>query len=221
MEYLIHGANVLYLMSYVMRDILWLRMFTVVGATCLISYLYLRPDPLFTAIYWNLLFVGLNVIWIIRLILERRPVKLNEDEQRLCELVFRTIDPRDMVKLLKLGTWESAEKDECFLSQGSELDRLMVIHAGKACLQVDGKLVAELHPGQFIGGIRFITDETAPANVVALEPTRYVAWPKSKLKDYLAKNPALHAAIQITLGKDVTSRLRDSWDRQDGDRTFS
>ncbi len=103
MEALIHTANVIYLVSYTMREILWLRVFTVVAATCLIFYFYLRPEPLLTPIYWNLVFIVLNIIWIVRLLLERRPVQLSDDEQDLCRLVFGTITPREMIKLLKLG----------------------------------------------------------------------------------------------------------------------
>ena len=196
-----------------MRDILWLRIFTVVAAGCLIPYFYLRPDPLLAPIYWNLLFIGLNIFWIVRLLLERRPVTLSEDEQELCRLAFGTITPREMINLLKLGDWRQAERDECFVAQGSTLDDLMLIHSGEACVQLDGRNLQILNPGQFIGSISFITDETAPTDIVALEPTRYFCWPKSKLKGYLGKNPDLHAAIQTVLGADLTRRLRDSWTR--------
>ena len=93
---LIHVANILYLLSYIMRDILWLRVFTVIAAICLMAFFYLQPDPLLTPIYWNLLFVTLNVYWICRLIYERRPVKLTDEQERLCQLVFHTIKPREM-----------------------------------------------------------------------------------------------------------------------------
>ena len=213
MEALIHSANIIYLVSYTMREILWLRIFTVIAATCLIFYFYLQPEPLLTPIYWNLVFIVLNIYWIVRLLLERRPVQLSEEEQDLCRLVFGTITPREMINLLKLGARKSANAGECFVSQGSDLDSLMLIQTGKACLEMDGRRLQELHPGQFIGGISFITDETAATNIVALEPTGYVCWPKSKLKRYLTKNPELHAAIQITLGIDLSKRLRDAWTR--------
>ncbi len=171
MEYFINIANILYLFSYLVRDILWLRILTVIAASCLIPYFYFRPEPLMTAIYWNLLFTALNFYWIVRLILERRPVRLAGNHLRLYQLVFRCLTPREMLQLLKLGRWESAEAEECFISQGSELGRLMVICAGRACVIKDGKTVEELGDGQFIGGIPFITEEAAPANVVALEKT--------------------------------------------------
>src|SRR3546814_12577323 len=97
-----------------------------------------------TPIYWNLVFAALNIYWICRLLLERRPVKLSAEEQRLCELVFRTMTPREMIKVLKLATWENAEAGECFVERGKPLDRLMVIYSGKACAEVAGRNVTEL-----------------------------------------------------------------------------
>ncbi len=78
MESLVHTANVLYLASYSVRDILWLRILTVVAALFLIGYFYFRADPLLAAIYWNLLFIALNLFWIGRLLWERRPIKLSQ-----------------------------------------------------------------------------------------------------------------------------------------------
>ncbi len=213
-DLLIHAANVLYLFAFMVRDILWLRILTVVAASCLVPYFYFLPVPLMTPLYWNLAFAALNIFWIVRLLLERRPVKLSEEEQRLCELVFRTMTPREMIKILKLASWQSAVAGECFVERGKPLDRLMVIYSGKACVEVDGKNVTELQPGQFIGSISYVTEETAPANIVSLEPTRYVSWPKSKLQDFMKKNPDLHTALKTTLAIDLTRWLQATWARQ-------
>lgn len=66
MELLINVANVLYLFSYFMRDMLRLRLLTVVAATCLTTYFYFLPEPLMVAVYWNLGFIGLNLFRIAR-----------------------------------------------------------------------------------------------------------------------------------------------------------
>jgi len=212
-DLLMNLANVLYLFSFMVRDILWLRGLAVIAAACLVPYFYFRPEPLLTPIYWNLVFAALNIYWICRLLLERRPVKLSTEEQRLCELVFRTMTPREMIKLLKLATWENAEAGECFVERGKPLDRLMVIYSGKACAEVDGRNVTELQPGHFIGSISYVTEEGAPANIVAIEPTRYISWPKSKLKDFMNKNPDLHSALKSTLAIDLTRWLQATWAR--------
>ncbi len=211
LDLLVHAANVLYLVAFMVRDILWFRILAVVAALCLISYLYSRPDPLMASVYWNLVFTAVNVYWIGRLLLERRPLALSAAEQRLCELVFRTMTPREMTTLLKLATWESAKAGECFVQRDKPLNRLMVIYSGRACADVDGRTVAELQPGHFIGSISYVTEETAPANVVAIEPTRYVSWPKSKLKNFMSKNPDLHSALRSTLAVDLTRWLQATW----------
>ena len=213
MEYFVHAANVLYLFSYLVRDILWLRILTVVAASTLIPFFLFRPEPLLAPVYWNLLFTALNIYWIARLILERRPVHLTGNDLRLYQLVFRCLTPREMLQLLKLGTWEEASNDECFITQGDELERLMVICVGKACVMKDGKAVEELGAGQFIGGISFITERKAPADVVALEHTWYMSWPKTTLKEFLDSKPGLHTALQLTLGFDLSQRLEAAYAR--------
>jgi Cyclic nucleotide-binding domain len=213
LDFLIHAANVLYLVALLVRDVLWFRILAVVAAGCLISYFYFRPDPLLASIFWNLVFTAVNIYWIGRLMLERRPVTLNAAEQTLCELVFRTMTPREMITLLKLATWESAKAGERFVERGKPLNRLMVIYSGRACAEVDGRHVTELQPGHFIGSISYVTEEAAPANVVAIEPTRYVSWPTSKLKDFMGKNPALHSALTSTLAVDLTRWLQATWAR--------
>ena len=119
-----------------------------------------------------------------------------------------------MIQLLKLATWGSAETGARFAERNKPLDRLMVIYSGRACAEVDGLRVTELQPGQFIGSIDYVTQETASADVLAIEPTRYVSWPKSKLKDFMDKNPDLHLALKSTLAVDLTKWIQATWARE-------
>ena len=107
-DFLVHAANVLYLFAFMVRDALWFRALAVVAAGCLVPYFYFRPEPLEAPLYWNLAFTALNIYWICRLLMERRPVTLSDAEQKLCELVFRTMTPREMIRLLKLGISSAA-----------------------------------------------------------------------------------------------------------------
>ena len=72
MDSLIYIANGLYLLSYGVRDILYLRILTVTAATCLTVYFGSRPQPLMEVVYWNLLFVLLNTVQISRILRARR-----------------------------------------------------------------------------------------------------------------------------------------------------
>src|ERR1700756_1171105 len=99
MAYLLHAANVLYLLSYLVKDILWLRLLTVVAGLLLLTWALLQPQPLWGSVAWNSLFLAINLYQSWLLIMERRPVRLTERESRLYQLVFRSLTPREFVKL--------------------------------------------------------------------------------------------------------------------------
>jgi len=72
MEAFVYAANFLYLTSYLVRDILHLRMLTIVAACCLVTYFYNQAEPMMTVVCWNLFFVALNIFQLTRIYLERR-----------------------------------------------------------------------------------------------------------------------------------------------------
>jgi len=207
MEAFIHVANVLYLFSYLVRDILWLRILTVIAASCLIPFFYSRPEPLMSPIYWNLLFTGINLVQIYILLLERKPVQLNEEEQQLYRMVFRALKPREMLKLLKLATWTTATSGQRIIEQDATLNNLMVVYSGNASVQVGEKEVAKLKDGQFMGEMSYLTDSKTNASVVAQTPLRYVSWSKDQLRNFLGRNPDLRATLQMILGVDLVAKV--------------
>lgn len=84
---------------------------------------------------------------------------------------------------------------------------------GAARVEQEGRVVDTLRDGQFSGGIPFISEAVAPANVVALEETWYMSWPKDRLKAFLADKPSLNNALQLTLGFDLSQRLLATYAR--------
>jgi hypothetical protein len=206
----IHIANVLYLLSYSVKDMLWLRCLTVVAALCLLPYYYVQPVPLTAAIAWNLIFIGINLIQIVILLRERRPVTLTEDQQRLYELAFRSVTPREFLKLLDLACWEEAAVGQIIVRKGQDIDRMMVIHSGSASIRCEERTVAELRPGHFVGEMSFITGEQTCADVVASETLRYVSWSKDSLRCLLEDRPQLKVALQYAIGVDLVSKLKVS-----------
>lgn len=208
MEYLIHVANVLFLCSYLVRDILWLRALSVIAGFCLIPYFYFRPEPSWAPIGWNIVFTALNLYQIARLLRERRPVRFTDEEQRLYQMVFRSLTPREFSRLLKLAHWQEAAPAECLVEQNQVLNRMMVIFSGAATVKVGGEAVAQLAAGRLVGEMSFLTGEKTSASVWAQLRTRYVSWPSAELKRFLADNTELRAALQLVIGADLATKLR-------------
>lgn len=72
MEMLIYVANTLYLVAYGVRDILYLRLLTIVATCCLATYFYNQAQPMMTVVYWNIFFAALNGVQLARIYRERQ-----------------------------------------------------------------------------------------------------------------------------------------------------
>jgi hypothetical protein len=207
MVVLIHVANVIYVVSYLVKDILWLRLLTVVAGSVLLAYYALLPVPLWAAIGWNVVFLVINLRQIQVLLLERRPVRLTPDELRLQQLAFRSLTQREFAKLLRIARWEDVAADQRFVTKGQPLDRIMVIADGRACVEIAGSPGVELRPGCFVGEMSFLTGQTPNADVVATQPTRLVTWLQSELRKFLGRDAELRAIVQTAIGEDLIAKL--------------
>ncbi len=209
MNYWLHLGNILYLSAYSVRDILWLRILTVVGTLCLMPYYFCcSATPLYLPIGWCSLFTVVNLFQIGTLIMERRPVFLGEDELRLYRLVFRSLKPREFMKLMALAEHKTASEGQELLRQHAPVKQLTLISKGRGKVELDGRHVAEVGPGQFVGEMGFLTQQNASASVIACLPVEYFAWPADQLRSLFEEAPQLHVKVQGILGIDLVEKLR-------------
>lgn len=211
LDALVSVANVVYLISYSVRDILWLRILTVVGATLLMPYYFLQTAPLWAPIGWNLVFVAINLYWITRLLLDRRPVPFTDDERRLYHLALQNMNERDAFKLFRMGTWVSEPAGTTLLTQGQPINTLSLIVEGEVSVHMDGVQVDTLRAGRFLGGIALLhrdTDFMTPVTVETTSPVRIIVWPFDDLDASLAKDTQLQIALEASLGLEISRFLQ-------------
>ncbi len=72
MESLINLANVIYILSYFVKDLVRFRLHTITTLACLVTYFLLLPEPPMTIVYWNVFFILLNALQLGRILAERR-----------------------------------------------------------------------------------------------------------------------------------------------------
>lgn len=215
MEIWFHLANVVYVFSYLVTDILWLRVLAVTGGFSYLTWTLTTPTPSLSLIGWTLVYNTINVVQIARLWHERRPLRLDPDEQALYAATFRTLTPREFRRLLAAGRWHDAPAAEVLIAEGTRPGRVIVLASGRAAVRVGGRQVATLGPGQFAGEMSFLTDAPTTAAVEVVEPVRLVSWPSAELERCLVKHPPLRAALQLVIGRDLAAKLREGrkpWD---------
>lgn len=203
-----HLASVLTMVAYLLKDILWLRLLTILSCFAGMAFNYFVPaTPLWTVIYWNILFAIINIVQIAIIIKERAGVHFSEEEKELHETLFKNFAPFEFMKLMRVGQWRDAQPGEVLAVDQKPLDAVMLIYNGLAGVEKDGKEVAKLKDGNFIGEVSFITEGVATATVRALIRTRYIAWPKAAVKALLNRNPSMRFAMQAMLSTDLSKKL--------------
>ena len=207
LDYLVHFSNILMLAAYSVRDILWLRWFAVAAALTNIPYFLLQGTVLWPPILWALVFTAINLYQIARIYLERRPVVLSQDEQRLYDLGFRSLRPREFVSLSLVGEWKSAEAGERVLTEGEPVSRVCIPINGSADVHKRGERIATLSPGHIIGTSLALTGERSPVEVTFNEPARYMSWSLASLRTFVDKRPDLRVTLQGLVNRDLAGKV--------------
>jgi hypothetical protein len=206
-DYLVHFSNILMLLSYSVRDILWLRWFAVAAALTNIPYFLLQGTVLWPPVLWALVFTAINLYQIARLYLERRPVVLSPDEQKLYDLGFRSLRPREFVSLSLVGEWKSAEAGEKVVTEGQPVSCLCIPITGSADVLRRGERIGAVRPGNIVGTALALTGEPSPVEVTFTEPARYMRWSLPSLRRFMDKRPDLRVTLQGLVNRDLAGKL--------------
>ena len=205
--YLVHFSNILMLVSYSVRDILWLRWFAVAAALTNMPYFLLQPEILWPPVIWAGVFTAINLYQIARIYLERRPVVLSHDEQRLYDLGFRGLRPREFVSLTLAGEWQDGVAGDKLLSEGQPVASICVPISGALEVRRRGEYLGQLDPGQIIGSSLALTGSASPIDMTFTGAARYMRWPLSSIRIFLDKRPELRVTLQGLVNRDLAGKV--------------
>ena len=209
-NYFIHAANLLLLVAYSVRDILWLRLFALTSSLIAIPYFALQPTPMWAPITWSCVFAGINLFQSWRLFLERRPIQLAPEEEEVRRLAFRDLPPRKVLQVLSIGSWITAENGEQMLERGKCVEAISLIVRGKVRMTRDERVLGDLGAGDIVGSALLLSGVPADLDAVAVEPVRAMRWEAATLERYLAANPETRNVMQRHLARDLAGKLERS-----------
>lgn len=96
----IHFSNVCYLLSFLTRDMLWLRLLTCCGLVLGLVFFCCQPAPMYGPTGWHVVFLLINAVQICRLVQERRRLELTREQQAIAEAAFKELSRDEMLNLL-------------------------------------------------------------------------------------------------------------------------
>jgi hypothetical protein len=206
-NYFIHAANVLLLVAYSVRDILWLRLFAVGAALISIPYFLLQPTTLWAPLSWSVVFAAINLFQSWRLFMERREVKLTPEEEDIRRLVFRDLPPRKVLQVLSIGSWTTLEVGQRLIEKGKLPETVSLIVRGKVRVTRDGRVLADLIAGDFVGSALILSGIPAEADAVTVEPGRAMRWEVGALERYLTANHETRTVMLQHVARDLAAKV--------------
>ena len=201
-----HLAFGLIAFSFLVKDILYLRLVSVLASLFSVFYNYTIPiEPMWLAINWNIVFIVVNIYHIAVLIYEKRPVQMSPKYKELYETMFKDMTPVEFLKITKIADWIHFKEGEVITQQKHTVDTLNLIYNGTVNVTVDGSTVAQLKDGQFVGEMSFLTEKPATATCVVKHDTECLVWKQEEFKELLKRNPSLYYSIQSLLSNQLIS----------------
>jgi len=209
-NYFIHAANVLLLLAYSVRDILWLRLLALTSSLVAIPFFALQPTPMWAPLTWSFVFASINLFQSWRLLLERRPIKLTTEEKELRRLAFQDLPARKMLQVASVGSWITAESGERLLEHGKRVDAISLIVRGKVRVTRGDRVLGDLVAGNIVGSALLLSGVPADVDAVVVDPIRAMRWEADTLERYLAANPETRNIMQRHLARDLSRKLERS-----------
>ena len=214
---LLNCAYTVWLAAFIAKNIIWLRLLTVTGNFIVLPYyLYFFEFPLWNPIIWVAIYTIINLVMLIIIYLESRPVQLSDAEQKIYDLTFKSIEPRVFKKLIDHGSWEELQPEVKLVNRDSELESLMLVIEGEAEVVLKNGEHLIIPTGGFIGEQSFITGGKTSADVTTgKESTTILRWNSQNLRKYLADKVVLKDTLDLILTSDLIFKLRGMNDEHD------
>ena len=201
-----HLAFGLIAFSFLVKDILWLRLVSILASSFSVFYNWVIPaEPMWLAINWNFVFISLNLYHIAILIYEKRPIKMAPKDKELYETLFKDLSPVEYLKITKIANWQKFKTGDTLIRQNHLVTDLILIYNGTVDVVVKDKIVAQLRDGQFVGEMSFLTEKSATATCVIKHDTECIMWKQPEFKQLLKRNPSLYYTIQGLLSNQLIS----------------
>ena len=130
------------LCGFMMSDVLYLRMLSICGSLCGITYNITRTPRQINACLWGAVFISTNAFMIVQLIRERNQegpqFTFNELELWQRHFSDHGVDHKTFKRLMDHAKWETKRLGDVIVPAGKPLERVILIHDGLATAFKEG-----------------------------------------------------------------------------------
>lgn len=206
----VHLALLFYVLGFLTRDELILRVQVLAGTIFYILYYYFISDvPLWEAIWGSLAIAAANIYSSYIIIYERSTLGMSASERVLFEN-FHTLRPGHFRRIMKKAERWQVVEETVLLTREEPVDKLFFVHSGDVEIRRGAKS-AVLEQGHFLGELAFLKGTPASATVTAKPGAEVIMWDQATLKTIMDKSPTISNAILALFNEDLATKLLASW----------
>ena len=201
-----HFTYFLLILSMLMRNMIWLRVFAVgSGITKIIYRAYYVVDPV--SVIWEVAFVAVNIAQLGIIWYYEKHHRFAEDERHFISSMPPGVERRAIKRLLEFSAIKHVDQGASLTVEGEGVNELMYIANGVATIERDGRVIAACGPGDYIGEMSFLTGDPAGATARAVKPMRVLAFDQVKLRAAIQTDGAIRRAMESSLNRNLVGKL--------------
>jgi hypothetical protein len=206
---LVTFSNIVFLVAFSVRDVLILRVSSIIGEALILPYYYFQNETLWPPLFWSGAFIIVNAVRIVMIALERRPVVLSDKEEQLYRVAFSFIDKREFLTLVGLARWADCSPGEVIVQKGHQVADVIVLVSGDVEAIVSDKTRLPIRPGQLIGDGSAYSGLPSPVEIVVRQTGTLAKWDLRHFRDFTASRPELRANLLRIVSLDLAAKLRE------------
>ena len=201
-------ANTIYLISYMVTSMVWLRLLAIIGAVSTFPYFYFQVEPLWSALFWQSCFLAVNLVNLLVLFYSMRRASFDEHEHLAYHMKFSDLKPYEVRPIFKFAEKKFVEPGQILLKDGDKNQTLFLILQGQCKVMKNGVQVAELSQGHFVGELSFLSHDVVSADVVTVGQVSLMCWERQRLAPLFKRQGLYESYFYGLCSLDVAGKLR-------------
>ncbi|MGJ8668205.1 MAG: cyclic nucleotide-binding domain-containing protein [Oceanococcus sp.] len=205
-ENIVHLGYLLQLSALMASDVLMLRIMLAIAQAVVASYAFSRGVHAIAG--WNLVLIGINSYWVVRILRERRAVTIPAELQDIYQQHFAALSAGDFLRF-----WATAEPPgplpKALTQEGEVPKALYWLADGSIQLSKQGQQERPLQTPGFVGEMSVLTNRSANATVSPGEDvSQWFCWTRETLDKMRATQPVVWSRLQSAMGLDLVRKIQ-------------
>ena len=199
-----HLGYIFTFLALSVKDVLWLRMILALAQILLGIYQFLEIR--YDVVFWNTIFTFVNIYHIIRIINERKPIRIPNEIKDLYKSIFYNMTTKEFIYFWNIGS-KMLDKNISIIKEGEKQKKLYLILSGLVSIKRNEQIIGELGRGNFIAEMSLITEEPASADAYLNSKVSYMVWDQSQIRHFQKSNPNFWIKLNEVLSRDLIKKI--------------